>query len=73
MIYQCKGLAHYYQYHQDACCGCKIQIKGSSVPDRCVFTHGPEIIIWDLVSESEHFDLEDDLNQEERFKNVRWR
>jgi hypothetical protein len=60
MKYRCRGMKHIFEEERiaidSACVGCEITTDGSFLPDRCVFSHGPDCVRW--------YEIEDDTMRE---------
>jgi len=52
---RCRGMKHIFEEEHvvidSACVGCEIVTDGSYLPDRCVFSHGPDNVRWYEIEE----------------------
>ena len=55
-VFKCLGLKG-RDRSKDACSGCKIITEGLVIPDRCVFIHGPSMIIWIMELEGNELEI----------------
>jgi hypothetical protein len=55
-IFTCLGLKH-RDKSKNKCSGCRIITDGTRIPDRCVFTHGPILIIWEEELEGSELEI----------------
>lgn len=55
-VFKCLGLKG-RDRSKDACSGCRIITEGSQIPDRCVFIHGPILIIWEEEPEGNELEI----------------
>lgn len=71
MLFECRGIRNNHR-RKEGCEHCRIQTHGSAEPDRCVFSHGPEVIRWDLISEVDQYEFDEVPTDEERLHHTIW-